>query len=91
MDFYKIRKVETFSTSLKSMVLDIYPDFRVIRSDDLMIRGGDFYAIWDEPAGLWNTDEYRVQRLVDNHLEQVYLEVEKEFQGIVREEDYGFL
>ena len=31
MDFYKIRKVETFSTSLKSMVLDIYPDFRVIR------------------------------------------------------------
>ena len=84
MDFYKIRKVETFSTSLKSMVLDIYPDFRVIRSEDLMIRGSDFYAIWDEPAGLWNTDEYRVQRLVDNHLEQVYLEVEKEFQGIVR-------
>lgn len=24
---------------------------------NLMIRGGDFYAIWIEERGLWSTDE----------------------------------
>lgn len=33
-----------------------------------MVRGQDFYAIWDEKAGVWSTDEYDVQRLVDEDL-----------------------
>lgn len=33
-----------------------------------MVRGKSFYAIWDEEAQLWSTDEYDVQRLVDNEL-----------------------
>lgn len=48
--------------------IEIYPDFKVTRSKDLMIRGKSFYAIWDEERGLWSTDEYDVQRLVDKEL-----------------------
>ena len=33
-----------------------------------MIRGKSFYAIWDEEKGLWSTDEYDVQRLIDRDL-----------------------
>lgn len=62
MDFYSIK--ETYSKN----GVEVYPDFRVCRSKDLMIRGKAFYAVWDEEAGLWSTDEYDVQRLVDNDL-----------------------
>ena len=47
---------------------EVYPDFKVGRSKDLMIRGKSFYAIWDEAESLWSTDEYRVQSLVDEEL-----------------------
>jgi hypothetical protein len=33
-----------------------------------MVRGRAFYAIWDAELGLWSTDEYDVQRLVDAEL-----------------------
>ena len=67
MDFFtieqKIRQVG------KNDIIEIYPDFKACRSKDLMIRGKSFYAIWDEEKGLWSTDEYDVQRLVDKELE----------------------
>ena len=63
MDFYVIKEQTT-----KKGVRDIYPDFKIRRSKDLMVRGQRFYAIWDEEAGLWSTDEYDVQRLVDADL-----------------------
>ena len=44
------------------------PNFVVGRSKDLMVRGRAFYAVWDEEAGLWSTDEYDVGRLVDQEL-----------------------
>lgn len=63
MDFVRISTKET-----KGGGLEVYPDFVVGRSKDLMVRGRSFYAIWDEEAGLWSTDEYDVQRLVDAEL-----------------------
>ena len=63
MDFFKIKERST-----KNGVIEIYPDFVVGRSKDLMVRGRAFYAIWDEQKGLWSTDEYDVQRLVDAEL-----------------------
>lgn len=45
--------------------VEVYPKFKITRSNDLMVRGGDFYAIWDEERGLWSTDEQDVIRLVD--------------------------
>lgn len=62
MDFYRIKM------QLVKGNLEVFPDWKVGRSKDLMVRGKGFYAIWDEKAGLWSTDEYDVQRLVDEDL-----------------------
>lgn len=35
-----------------------------------MIRGRDFYAIWDDEQKLWSTDEDDVTRLVDQEMER---------------------
>ena len=51
---------------IKKGTVEIYPSFRVCKSKDLMIRGGDFYAIWDEENGMWSTDEDTAIRLIDN-------------------------
>ena len=37
--------------STKSGTIEIYPKFIIKKSQDLMIRGGDFYAIWNEDKG----------------------------------------
>lgn len=47
---------------------EIYPRFVIKKSSDLMIRGGDFYAIWDDELGLWSTDEQDALRLIDKEL-----------------------
>lgn len=65
MDFVQIKE-----RPQKNGVLEIYPDFKICRSKDLMVRGKSFYAIWDDEAGLWSTDEYDVQRLVDKELSE---------------------
>lgn len=65
LDFFVIKEREAQN---KKNVLEVYPDFRVMRSKDLMIRAKSFYAIWDEDKGLWSTDEFDVQRLVDDAL-----------------------
>jgi hypothetical protein len=62
MDFYQVKHRET------KHGVEFYPDFTVRRSTDLMVRGGSFYAIWDEATGLWSTDEFDVQRLIDADL-----------------------
>ena len=60
----------TISTrSRKRGVIEIYPKFIIKKSSDLMIRGGDFYAIWLEDRGLWSTDEEDVIRLIDRELD----------------------
>lgn len=63
MDFYTIKQRST-----KNGTIELYPDFVVRRSRDLMVRGKSFYAIWDDEQGLWSTDEYDVQRLIDEDL-----------------------
>jgi len=60
LDFVSIKA----SSSRKGSV-DIYPEFIIKKSNDLMIKGEKFYAIWDEEAGLWSRNEDDVRRLVD--------------------------
>lgn len=58
------------STRIKQRgTVEIYPKFKAVKNSDLMIRGGDFYAIWDEERGLWSTDEYDALRLIDKELD----------------------
>lgn len=54
----------------KKDLIEIYPKFRVGRSKDLMIRGGDFYAVWDEEESVWATDQDTVIRLIDKALDE---------------------
>ena len=49
--------------------VEIYPKFIIKTSSDLMIRGGDFYAVWVEERGLWSTDEQDVIQLIDRELD----------------------
>ena len=35
----------------KRGIIEIYPKFIIKKSSDLMIRGGDFYAIWIDERG----------------------------------------
>lgn len=65
MDFYTISTREK-----KGGDQEVYPSFLIGRSKDLMVRGRSFYAIWDDAEGLWSTDEFDVQRLVDDELIQ---------------------
>ena len=73
MDFYQIRVKE-----VKDGPLELYPDFIVGRSEDLMVQGKTFYAIWDPEKGLWSRDEYDVQRLVDEDLRREAEKLQRE-------------
>ena len=71
LDFFKIRERDT-----KKGVIEVYPDFLVKRNGDLMTRGKAFYAVWDEAAGLWSTDEFRLIEIVDMELSK-YVDAKK--------------
>ena len=59
------------SKTTKNGVVDIYPKFRLYpKSQDLMIRGGDFYAIWNERTGLWSTNEDDALALIDDEIKE---------------------
>ncbi len=77
MDFYKIRTKEAKGFD------QAYPDWVVDNSEDLMVRGGAFYAVWNEDAEMWSTNEYDVQRVVDSDLNVFVKEYEKEGKTIV--------
>ena len=63
MDFYeiKIRKC-------KDGHFDIYPEFLIGDTKDLMIRGKDFYAVYDESKQMWNRNPKFLQKIVDRDL-----------------------
>lgn len=63
--------------SPKRGIVEIYPKFIIKRSSDLMIRGGDFYAIWIEERGLWSTDEQDALRIIDQEVDK-YAEENKQ-------------
>ena len=51
--------------------VEIYPKFRLYpKSKDLMIRGGDFYAVWLEEEGLWSTNEDDALNIIDTELKK---------------------
>lgn len=60
--------------SKSKKVTRVYPEFKVIRSKDLMIRGRDFYALWDDENGVWVNDEYDAVTILDNQIREWYQE-----------------
>ena len=63
VDFLKIS-----IRSVKNNV-EVYPTFNVWpKSQDLMVRGRDFYAVYNEELGLWSTDEDDALAIIDTEL-----------------------
>ena len=70
--------------STKRGVIEIYPKFIIKKSSDLMIRGGDFYAVWMEERGLWSTDEQDALLLIDRELNGYAEENRQKFDSDIR-------
>lgn len=66
----------------KRGIVEIYPKF-IIRnpSEYLMIRGGDFYAIWVEEKGLWSTSEQDAIDIIDRELDRYAKENGQRFEN----------
>ena len=79
LDFLKIS-----TRSPKRDVVEVYPKFIIKKSKDLMIRGGDFYAIWIEELGLWSTDEQDALHLIDKEVKKYYEEHKAKYDGSVK-------
>ena len=61
--------------------VEVYPKFRLYpKSSDLMIRGGDFYAVWIEESGLWSTNEQDALCIIDRELDK-FAESNKDVLG----------
>ena len=73
--------VEICTRSPKPGVIEIFPDFLVEESSDVMIKGGDFYAVWLEDAGLWSTKENDLIKEVDKEINKKYEEVKEKYPG----------
>jgi len=63
VDFYTIKERIT-----RNGVREIWPGFLNGTFQDIMIRGGGFYAVWDAGKGLWSTSPEDLIRLVDEDL-----------------------
>ena len=67
-------RVLTRTNSKKN--LEVYPNFIIGRTKDLMTRGGDVYAVWDEELKRWLTDERDIIPLIDD-------EIRKEWEKVI--------
>lgn len=63
MDFYTI---ETSPMRGLPGVMEAVPWFRNTNSRDIMLRDGEFVAIWNPDKGLWSKNEFDVIDIVDN-------------------------
>ena len=70
--------------STKRGAIEIYPKFIIKKSADLMIRGGNFYAVWIEELGLWSTNEYDAVNLIDRELDKYAERYKRDFDGSVK-------
>lgn len=72
LDFVKIRTSTKINgrKGSETSVVTIFPEFIVGHSDDLMIRGSSFYAVWDEKTGFWSSDPGRVVDIVDTAMRE---------------------
>ena len=53
----------------QKMCNEVYPVFIIKKSKDLMIRGRDFYAFWNEDTQMWDTDILNLVSYIDTELE----------------------
>ena len=62
MDFYEI---ETAPMRGQAGMLEARPNFLYLNSRDIMLRNGNFIAVWNPETGLWSKNENDVINIVD--------------------------
>ena len=82
----------------RKLVKGIYycsPKFYICETKDLMIKGGDFYAIYDEDKGLWKRNQNDVVRLIDRETKRYVAEHKNEDVAhkaqLMKEADSGII
>lgn len=60
VDFMMVTK-----ETVKKNIVVIKPNFIIKNSNDLMIKGGDFYAMYNEKTSMWITSEYEAIQIMD--------------------------
>lgn len=68
----------------KKGIVEVFPKFIIKESSDLMIRGGDFYAIWIEDKGAWSTNEDEAFRLIDLEIDNFINKNEKKIDAKIK-------
>ena len=63
MDFYEI---ETIPMRGQAGMMEVRPNFINLSSRDIMLRDGDFVAVWNPKTGLWSKHENDVIDIIDN-------------------------
>lgn len=63
MDFF-----EPIVTEMQGRKIRVEANYLINRFTDIMIKGGDFYAIYDESRGLWSTDINDAVKIIDDIL-----------------------
>lgn len=63
MDFYEI---ETIPMRGQAGMMEVRPNFINLNSSDIMLRDGDFVAVWNPKTGLWSQNERDVIDIIDN-------------------------
>jgi hypothetical protein len=71
--------LEIVDTLGKNNTREVWPQFNVCKSKDLMIKGSDFYAIYDESTGLWSADQFEAVRLIDNEIQKRVTELKAKY------------
>lgn len=61
LDFLEVETIQK-----KKNLIEVQPSFLVKKSNDLMIRGGDFYGVWCDEIGKWSTEEDDVIAMIDH-------------------------
>lgn len=72
--------VNIVTTRNKTGSITIWPEFLVQESEDLMIKGKNFYAVWNEETGLWDKSEHTVRKIIDKALTLKYQEVKEKYK-----------
>ena len=66
------------SPKKKGDPIEIYPVFIVKKSKDLMIRGGEFYAVWDEAKERWSSEQDDAIDMIDSAMDKYKDEMTKQ-------------
>lgn len=77
MDFLVMREI---SRTKNGKYIKLEPTFNLGDSEDIIIKGGKIYAIFDENKKVWVTDKDNYIQVLDNELKKIYKEYEKDLE-----------